>query len=59
MGVAHLLRIRGSSLREGEFIPNMQVKHNVKLRHRCMGLLLFCAPLLLDGNNQEKKNISV
>lgn len=57
--VVHLLCIRGSSLREGGFIPNLQVNHNVKLRHSYVSLLLFCAFLLLGRNHQEEKNISV
>lgn len=59
MRVVHLLCIRGSSLREGEFIPNLQLNHNVKLRHRYMSLLVFSALLLLGGNHQEEKKISV
>lgn len=53
MGVAHLLHIRSSSLKEGEFIQKLPVNLNVNLRHRYMSLLLFCA-LLHDVNNQEK-----
>lgn len=37
-------------------MPNLQVNGYVKPRHRCMGILLFCALLLDDNLKGEKQN---